>query len=401
MMLTSRPRVISRTTRLALAAAAFTGLSAAQSPSQPLGYTIATPRPISPAEGSTTPSAQAAQRQNPFLGSLPGAISGMIQLTLQTSIERGLRYNLGLVESTQASADVRADRLRALSALLPELTARGKQGYEDISFKEIGLKLPSIPGVKPFGATTGGFGYQDARVAVSQSIFDLQLRRQYDAQKKNEQASALSIKDSRDVVVLAAGTAYLQVVASAARVEMAKAQLASAQELDQQTAGRVKSEVSPEIDSLRAQVERQSAEQRLTNAENRLEKDKLTLARIIGLPDGQEFRVEAAMEYKPLPQLAKENAIAQAVESRSDLASAAASGRSGRSHSARAESAATAGGFGKRGLWWRRRQPWQLVSGLFGGGQCDRSDLYRRTDPRRYRPSAMRIWRVGRPSTRT
>ena len=74
------------------------------------------------------------------------------------------------------------------------------------------------------------------------------------------------------MVVFAVGTAYLQVIASAARVETAKAQLASAQELDQQTADRVKSEVSPEIDSLRAQVERQSAEQRLTNAANHWKK---------------------------------------------------------------------------------------------------------------------------------
>ena len=67
------------------------------------------------------------------------------------------------------------------------------------------------------------------------------------------------------MVVFAVGTAYMQVIASAARVETAKAQLASAGELDQQTANRVKNEVSPEIDSIRAQVERQSADQRLTN----------------------------------------------------------------------------------------------------------------------------------------
>jgi outer membrane protein TolC len=186
------------------------------------------------------------------------------------------------------------------------------------------LHLPTIPGVAALGPTTGGFGYEDARVALSQSVFDLRLRREYDAQKKNEQASALSVKDSRDVVVLAAGTAYLQAVASAARVEMAKAQLASARELDSQTAGRVKSEVSPEIDSLRAQVERQSAEQRVTNSENRLEKDRLTLARIIGLPDRQAFTVAGEMEYRPLPDMTKDNAIAQAMQSRSDLASAEA-----------------------------------------------------------------------------
>jgi hypothetical protein len=81
----------------------------------------------------------------------------------------------------------------------------------------------------------------------------------------------------------------VQVISSAARVETAKAQLTSADELDQQTANRVKNEVSPEIDSIRAQVERQSAEQRLTNAGNQLEKDRLTLARIIGLAVDQDF----------------------------------------------------------------------------------------------------------------
>src|ERR1700691_1759735 len=42
----------------------------------PLGYSVATPRPISPAEGTTTPSAQATQRQNPYLGSVPSKNTG-------------------------------------------------------------------------------------------------------------------------------------------------------------------------------------------------------------------------------------------------------------------------------------------------------------------------------------
>ena len=114
--------------------------------SGPLDYSVATPRPISPAEGTTTPSAQAAQRQNPYLGSVPGRNTGTrIELSLSAAIERGLRYNLGLVETNQASADVHAERLRALSALLPQLTANGRQAYESISLKEIGLKLPPTP----------------------------------------------------------------------------------------------------------------------------------------------------------------------------------------------------------------------------------------------------------------
>src|SRR6266849_189017 len=297
-------------------------------PQSPLGYSVATPRPINPAEGTTTPSAQATQRQNPYLGSVPSKnIGTRIELSLRTAIERGLRYNLGLVEANQTSADVRAERLRALSALLPQLAGQGRQGYENLSYKEIGLKLPPIPGLPALPSTSGGFGYQDARVSLTQSLYNAELRNQYRARKSDEQASILSIQDSRDVVVFAVGTAYMQVIASAARVETAKAQLASAGELDRQTANRVKSEVSPEIDSLRAQVERQSAEQRLTNATNQLEKDKLTLARIIGLAIDQEFGVTDPLSYHPLTGITNETATDDALRSRADLRSAEASVR--------------------------------------------------------------------------
>jgi len=93
-----------------------------------------------------------------------------------------------VIESNQASAGVRAERLRALSALLPQLSAHGRQAYESISFKEIGLKLPPIPGLPALPPTSGGFGYQDARVSLSQSVYDAELRNRYRARKTDEQA---------------------------------------------------------------------------------------------------------------------------------------------------------------------------------------------------------------------
>jgi outer membrane protein TolC len=292
----------------------------------PLGYSVATPRPISPADGTTTPSAQATQRQNPYLGSVPSKNTGTkIELSLKGAIERGLHYNFGLVEASQASADVRAERMRALSALLPQLFADAHQGYENLSYKEIGLKLPPIPGLPALPSTSGAFGYQDARVSLAQSLYDGELRNQYRARRSDEQASMLSVRDSRDVVVFAVGTAYLQVIASAARAETAKAQLASADELDRQTANQVANEVAPEIDSIRAQVERQSTEQRVTNAANQLEKDKLTLARIIGLAIDQEFELSDPLAYRPVSGITSETATAEALRSRADLRSAEAS----------------------------------------------------------------------------
>ena len=176
----------------------------------------------------------------------------------------------------------------------------------------------------------------------------------------------------------------MQVIASAARVETAKAQLASADELDRQTANRVKSEVSPEIDSLRAQVERQSAEQRLTNAANQLEKDKLTLARIIGLAVDQEFELTDRLAYRPLAGITSETATEEALRSRADLRSAEASVQAAE-FSVRAEKAqrlpviSVTADYGGAGANLGEFQP-----GLLGGRQRLGADLHGGPHPCRY-----------------
>jgi outer membrane protein TolC len=125
-------------------------------------------------------------------------------------------------------------------------------------------------------------------------------------------------------VVFAVGAAFFQVIASEARVTTAQAQLASAQELDTQVANQFKSEVSPEIDALRAQVELQAAEQRLTNARNDLEKDKLTLGRITGLPLEQQFDLRKTADDYPVPSASDSPNQPDPSGTRYDLASAAA-----------------------------------------------------------------------------
>ena len=293
-------------------------------------YSISTPRPINPAASTTNPSALATQGQNPYLGSTPsGKVTDeVIPISLREAVDRGLRYNLGLIESNQASAEVRAQRLRALSALLPDVSVKGEEGFENISFKEVGLgRLPPIPGVGALPSTSGNFGYQDARISLSQSVYSQELHDRYRAEQSAEKASAYSTRDARDVVVYAVGVAYLQVAASVARAETARSQLASAEELDRQTRDQVRHEVSPEIDSIRAQVELQTAQQTLTNATDALEKDKLALGRIIGLPVDQQFALSDSAGYRPLESLTRESAAEEALQTRSDLRSAEASVR--------------------------------------------------------------------------
>ena len=82
---------------------------------------------------------------------------------------------------------------------------------------------------------------------------------------------------------------YLDAVASTSRVDTARAQLMTAQAvydraMDLKTSGMV-----PGIDVLRAQVQLQTQQQRLVAAENDRAKQKLNIARAIGMPQTQDF----------------------------------------------------------------------------------------------------------------
>lgn len=284
---------------------------------------INTPRPINPAAGTTNPSARATQNLNPYLGSTPHgmATKDTLHLSLEDAIARGLQYNLGLIDSQQASVDARAEREHALAALLPQISARADQSYQQLSLKELNIALPPQTGLH-LPPTSGQFGYSEARITAESPLLNIVLLNRYRQQKALESASALGTRDARDVVVFAVGTAYFQVVASQARVETEQAAVASARELDTQVADQYKSEVSPEIDTLRAHVELHTAEQRLTDAINDLEKDKLTLDRITGIPLEQAWAPAGDYGYIALVPDAPEPAPTNGT--RFDVASAKA-----------------------------------------------------------------------------
>src|SRR5258708_25060909 len=67
------------------------------------GYSIATPKPISGAGGRLPQASRRHSVKTRYLGSIPAKSTGTtIRLSLQETIARGLRYNLGLIESEHA-----------------------------------------------------------------------------------------------------------------------------------------------------------------------------------------------------------------------------------------------------------------------------------------------------------
>lgn len=262
-----------------------------------------------------------AQAQNPFLGSVPtGQVTGTtLALSLQDAFQRALKYNLGAIESNQDTRAAHAVRLRSLNALLPDLTGRISYTLQQIDFRAQGLNI-SIPGVH-IPLIVGPFSVEDARAYVSQEIFNWSDIQGLRSSSASEKASQYTYKSDRELVVLTTGDAYLLVISDSATVDSNRAQVTTAETLYQQDVDRGKQGVIASIDVLRSQVELQTQQQRLIAAENQLAIDKLTLARVIGLPNGQEFELSDSVPYAPLDGVTLNQALAQARSTRPDYLS--------------------------------------------------------------------------------
>jgi outer membrane protein TolC len=266
--------------------------------------------------------ASPSQTGNPLLGSVPkGQATGKIlDLSLKEAFGRALKYNLGVVESNENIRAAHALRLRNLNALLPDLSARVSAAREQINLRAQGFNL-SIPGVS-IPTIVGPFSVADARAYLSQEIFNWSDIKNLKSASESEKASTYSYHSDRDLVILTAGDAYLIVISDRSNVDSIQAQVKTADTLYQNNIDLNKHGVIASIDLLRAQVELKTQQQRLIAAENQLNIDKLTLARVIGLPKGQEFRLTDSVPYAPLGSMKLYQALQQAYASRPDYLSA-------------------------------------------------------------------------------
>lgn len=270
---------------------------------------------LSTVTAQQTPQPPQQAGQGDYRGSLiEGRSTGtVLDLSLDEAIARGLRTNLGLILQSSAEKSAAGQRLQTLQALLPEVNGSASYTVEQVNLAAFGLKFP---GIKPI---VGPFQIEDFRATLSQSLFNVPSMERYLASKHNFQAARFTAEDARDLVVLTVGNAYLLCIADGSRIEAVQGQLATSKvSLDQAMAAH-DAGTSPRLDVLRAQVDYQSQQQQLISAQNSLAKDKLALARTIGLPLDQEFRTTDLAPYAALDHVDPNAAYAQAIASRKDL----------------------------------------------------------------------------------
>lgn len=271
---------------------------------------------------ATPPSGQSSMTgASPFLGGVPSGkpAPGVMPLSLKDEIDRGLKYNLGLLLAEQGTREAHGARVRALSELLPHLIWQTSETREQLSLKAFGFT--GFPGVPPI---VGPFSVFDTRAFLSQPVIDFKAIHGARAESENVKAAEYSYRDSRDLVILVCADLYFAAIAGKSRVDAAGAELKSAQAIYNKAADLKKAGVVPGIDVLRAQVELEGQQQRLMFFQNAFEKQKLNLARAIGLPIGQQFLLADPIPYAPAQTVTLDEALEQARQSRADFQSAVA-----------------------------------------------------------------------------
>jgi outer membrane protein TolC len=259
-------------------------------------------------------------------GSLAGSVAasdvppGAVSLTLRDAVRRGLATNLGPISAANAQSQAGANRLQARSALLPNISLGASETVTQVNLAAYGLKFQAPPGF-PFSIPTvvGPYAYSQLQGNLNQSVLDIVNLRNYRSSKESERAATLSAQDTRELVVLAVAGTYLQTLADAARLISQQAQVQNAQAIYNQAVVRKEAGTNARIDVVRSLVELQTQQQRLSSIDADLRKEKIALARLVGLPLDRELQLSETFASEQIAAPDVNGSVEKAFSRRADL----------------------------------------------------------------------------------
>lgn len=260
---------------------------------------------------------------SPLMGSVPSAplAAAPVALSLREALDRALTHNLAVLNAGERVARSDADRLRGLRDLLPQVEARTSMTRQTTNLAAFGFDTTLFPGVP---SLVGPFNVFDARLAASQTVFDLSALNDLRHDRHVLEAARLDALDVREVVTLVVTDLYLQAVTGARRIDAVREEVTTAQALLDLATTLRNAGTTTGIDVVRAQVQLQARRQRLIAAEHDFAKQQIQLARAIGLRTAQPLTLTDAALTLPAPAGTLDEALATAAASRADYRAAVA-----------------------------------------------------------------------------
>ena len=256
--------------------------------------------------------------------------SGDLRLTFADAILRAggtaPPVELAGLRNREAEARVREAR----SPLLPDLA--GTAAWQNRTFNKNSLGFPfNFPGAPP--DLIGPYNLYDARLSVTQTLFDYSSMQQLRAAREALRSSQADSGATAEGAVVNTAGAYLRALRAQASVEARQEDSSIASQLLDLALAQQKAGVVAAIDVTRARTQFVVAEQGQIQARTQLDQARIDLARSLGF--GPETRIDLADTLTAaLPVLAlppqRDSLVAFALTSRPDLAAEQARGDAAR-----------------------------------------------------------------------
>lgn len=238
-------------------------------------------------------------------------------LTLREAMDLAVQNNVTAQLAHSTEAEARAQTLRSAAALLPNLLATVGQSR---TFKT-NLEASGFPANGLFDPLIGPYNTFDARLSLTQRLFDLAALRLQQADRAYAQAALETEQLAREQVAASAALAYIEALRAAGSVEAARSDADLAQTLlrlaqDQHLAG-----LSTGVDLARAQTRLAQENVRLIRARVASRQAELRLLRICGLSLGSVVPLTEGFVQSPAnePAPVLESAVTQALKQRREV----------------------------------------------------------------------------------
>jgi outer membrane protein TolC len=243
------------------------------------------------------------------------------QLTLSEALNIALTNSTVLREAKAQLDQSSGQYLQSRSALLPQVGVFARQSIQTISLQGFGIDIPGLPPSAQQGKV-GPFGSMDARVVLSQDLFNLASIRSWQSYRSRRESSRLLVDDAREIVALNVVSAYLEALTSKATGDALAEQRRLAEELYKITRERVSMGASAELDANRAMQKVNTLEQQWEQASQAYIAAKLDLANILQARITSDFEVADSAAYGAGTFPERNAAIATALAMRADYRSA-------------------------------------------------------------------------------
>lgn len=276
------------------------------------------------------PSPNYSSLNNPYYGSVTvhPATDGVIKLSLDEAVGRGLETNLGLMQAEVNERSLRGQVAEATQNFLPSITVTGGSGYNEYNLAALGFSSGFLNKIADSGvfppSQFAGFSLitkatvTTGQVNYDQTLFSFTYIDGYKAVKAAETAAYFGKMSARGEVVQQVATAYLAVIAAESDVANAKALMDEDKVLLDQAHDKHEAGTVANLDEVRARVQYQQQQQTVVAYENRREKAEILLKREIGMAPGQKIELVDPNPYNELALRTPEDLKAEAYANRQD-----------------------------------------------------------------------------------